>query len=154
MIHQKSLFFNIFYFAKNNFFCKNILTNKRVYDIIFKHEGNAPLAQPVEHMTFNHGVRSSILRWSTRPRFARASVFSFIFFEIFHYFSKKLLTNRQYCGIISKYDELAPLAQPVEHMTFNHGVRSSILRWSTRPRFVGASVFSFSFIFYFINFIL
>ena len=27
--------------------------------------GNAPLAQPVEHMTFNHGVRSSILRRST-----------------------------------------------------------------------------------------
>ena len=26
----------------------------------------APLAQLVEHMTFNHGVRSSILRWSTK----------------------------------------------------------------------------------------
>ena len=26
----------------------------------------APLAQMVEHMTFNHGVRSSSLRWSTK----------------------------------------------------------------------------------------
>ena len=27
--------------------------------------------------------------------------------------------------------QVAPVAQPVEHMTFNHGVRSSILRRST-----------------------
>ena len=28
----------------------------------------APLAQLVEHMTFNHGVRSSNLRWRTNLR--------------------------------------------------------------------------------------
>ncbi len=34
--------------------------------------------------------------------------------------------------------KIAPLAQMVEHMTFNHGVRSSTLRWSTKkPRPVG-----------------
>ncbi len=27
-----------------------------------------PLAQMVEHMTFNHGVRSSTLRWVTKQR--------------------------------------------------------------------------------------
>ena len=36
--------------------------------------------------------------------------------------------------------QVAPVAQPVEHMTFNHGVRSSILRRSTsqKPRLVFA----------------
>ena len=45
---------------------------------------------------------------------------------------KKHLTNHFICDIICKYDERAPLAQKVEHMTFNHGVRSSTLRWSTK----------------------
>ena len=29
---------------------------------------NGPLAQVVEHVTFNHGVRSSSLRWITNKR--------------------------------------------------------------------------------------
>ena len=33
--------------------------------LLYLSAGNAPVAQPVEHMTFNHGVRSSILRRST-----------------------------------------------------------------------------------------
>ena len=33
--------------------------------LLYLSVGNAPVAQPVEHMTFNHGVRSSILRWIT-----------------------------------------------------------------------------------------
>ena len=48
--------------------------------------------------------------------------------------AKKVLTNRICCGIIYGYMIFAPLAQPVEHLTFNQGVRSSNLRWSTRKR--------------------
>ena len=29
-------------------------------------------------------------------------------------------------------NEIDPLAQMAEHMTFNHGVRSSTLRWVTK----------------------
>ena len=37
-------------------------------------ESNDSLAQPVEHMTFNHGVRSSILRWVTTKKAHRFGV--------------------------------------------------------------------------------
>ena len=67
-----------FFFTQNTkLFFDKVLTKLSFRDILCKYERFAPLAQPVEHMTFNHGVRSSILRWSTRPRFARTSVFSF-----------------------------------------------------------------------------
>ena len=36
------------------------------------------------------------------------------------------------CDIICKHDLCAPVAQLVEHLTFNQGVRSSILRRSTK----------------------
>ena len=37
---------------------------------------NDSLAQPVEHMTFNHGVWSSILQWVTRKKhFVRSAFF-------------------------------------------------------------------------------
>ena len=44
-----------------------------------------------------------------------------------------MLTNGSLCGIIIKRVR-DPLAQLAEHMTFNHGVRSSILRWSKREK--------------------
>ncbi len=45
---------------------KKLLTNRAIYAIIFRHENIfAPVAQLVEHLTFNQGVRSSILRRST-----------------------------------------------------------------------------------------
>ena len=40
----------------------NPLLSARIYRL------NDPLAQPAEHMTFNHGVRSSILRWITKQK--------------------------------------------------------------------------------------
>ena len=52
--------------------------------------------------------------------------------KIFQKYFKKQLTNCQKRDIISKLQNiLDPLAQSVEHMTFNHGVRSSSLRWVT-----------------------
>ena len=39
---------------------------------------NAPVAQLVEHMTFNHGVRSSILRRSTKEKALVKSAGAFI----------------------------------------------------------------------------
>ena len=96
-------------------------------------------------MTFNHGVRSSTLRWSTKVKILSIIRQDFYFskpspskgrliLNFFKKISKKLLTNANVCGIICKYDERAPLAQKVEHMTFNHGVRSSTLRWSTKQK--------------------
>ena len=118
------------------------MTKRKVCDNILKHDGNAPLAQKVEHMTFNHGVRSSTLRWSTKVKilsiFGRIFYFLLFIIHLIHLrkfpqkFSKKVLTNPFRCDIIYKYDSDAPLAQKVEHMTFNHGVRSSTLRWSTK----------------------
>ena len=135
---------------------KKLLTNANVCDIICKHDGNAPLAQKVEHMTFNHGVRSSTLRWSTKRRVSfETRLFSFPKQregKKIHFFKKtfkNLLTNANVCDIICKYDERAPLAQKVEHMTFNHGVRSSTLRWSTKKNPV-----SFDRIFLFVLFII
>ena len=61
----------------------------------------------VEHVTFNHGVRSSSLRWSTR-----------------------LLS----APITARLNKKPPLAQLVEHLTLNQGVRSSSLRRRTRKR--------------------
>ena len=52
-------------------FTKNLLTNGRKFGIIYESQETSeydPLAQPAEHMTFNHGVRSSILRWVTRKQ--------------------------------------------------------------------------------------
>ncbi len=43
-------------------------------------------------------------------------------------------TNSNGCYNIQAFAK-APLAQLVEHMTFNHGVRSSTLRWSSMPAF-------------------
>ncbi len=52
--------------------------------------------------------------------------------KIFQKYFKKQLTNCQKRDIISKLQNMHdPLAQSVEHMTFNHGVRSSSLRWVT-----------------------
>ena len=46
-------------------------------------------------------------------------------------FKKKQLTKEWSCTIIVGYEN-DPLAQMAEHMTFNHGVRSSTLRWVTK----------------------
>ena len=40
-----------------------------------------PLAQPVEHMTFNHGVRSSTLRWITKKENIRTLFGCFLFIQ-------------------------------------------------------------------------
>ena len=49
---------------------RKLLTNSVKYAIIFKRvrkrQKYAPVAQLVEHLTFNQGVRSSILRRSTK----------------------------------------------------------------------------------------
>ena len=42
------------------------MTIKSNDDIIFSVAGRDPLAQSVEHLTFNQGVRSSNLRWVTK----------------------------------------------------------------------------------------
>ena len=42
------------------------MTIKSNNDIIFFVAGRDPLAQSVEHLTFNQGVRSSNLRWVTK----------------------------------------------------------------------------------------
>ena len=44
------------------------------------------------------------------------------------------MTNPQDCGIIYGYAMRDPLAQTVEHLTFNQGVRSSSLRWVTNGK--------------------
>ena len=50
----------------------------------------APLAQMVEHMTFNHGVRSSSLRWSTKKTEMLLRFGLFAFLLCLHY--KKRIT--------------------------------------------------------------
>ena len=42
------------------------------------------------------------------------------------------MTNRLQCDIIFKRDLYAPVAQLVEHLTFNQGVRDSSSRRSTK----------------------
>ena len=49
-------------------------------------------------------------------------------------FSIKVLTNFIFCGIISKHDFYAPVAQVVEHLTFNQRVRDSSSRRSTKEQ--------------------
>ena len=49
-------------------------------------------------------------------------------------FCKKVLTNECECGIIFKHDLYAPVAQSVEHLTFNQGVRDSSSRRSTNKK--------------------
>ncbi len=44
---------------------------------------NDPLAQMAEHMTFNHGVRSSTLRWVTKENGYRVAI-SVFFVGLFH----------------------------------------------------------------------
>ena len=54
------------FYEKDKFKAFFYLTRKRNNDIIFSVTANYdPLAQPVEHLTFNQGVRSSNLRWVT-----------------------------------------------------------------------------------------
>ena len=50
-----------------------------------------------------------------------------------------------YCEV-SGVSPYAPVAQPVEHLTFNQGVRSSILRRSTKTAGIVPAVFLFVFI--------
>ena len=61
--------------------------------------------------------------------------FPFVFRTILHKqnFSKDL-TNEGGCGIIIWCTAYDPLAQSVEHLTFNQGVRGSSLRWVTKNR--------------------
>ena len=49
-------------------FFKKLLTNKKEYDIICKHDLYAPVAQLVEHLTFNQRVRDSSSRRSTNKK--------------------------------------------------------------------------------------
>lgn len=65
-----SVFYNIWVLKSKNyitFFLHNLLTNAFEFVIIYKPlKRHDSLAQVVEHMTFNHGVRSSNLRWVTK----------------------------------------------------------------------------------------
>ena len=45
------------------------------YHILVALKAHDPLAQTVEHLTFNQGVRSSSLRWVTKKALAYASAF-------------------------------------------------------------------------------
>ena len=47
-------------------FLRKVLTKRQVRDIIFGSEKYDPLAQSVEHLTFNQGVRDSSSRWVTK----------------------------------------------------------------------------------------
>ena len=49
-------------------------------------------------------------------------------------FPKKGLTNVFGCDIIGGCTKHDPLAQSVEHLTFNQGVRGSSLRWVTKAK--------------------
>ena len=46
----------------------NVLTKSSLYDIIFGYAKYDPLAQSVEHLTFNQGVRDSSSRWVTKNK--------------------------------------------------------------------------------------
>ena len=52
----------------------------------------APVAQKVEHMTFNHGVRSSTLRWITKTK-ATAIAVAFVL-AIYHLSRTQLARKR------------------------------------------------------------
>ena len=54
--------------AYSELFCQKLLTNKAKCDIIFKHDLFAPVAQSVEHLTFNQRVRDSSSRRSTNKK--------------------------------------------------------------------------------------
>ena len=63
-------------------------------------------------------------------------------------FSLKYLTNASRCDNIYKRENInAPVAQLVEHLTFNQGVRSSILRRSTKG-LSNQSLYLFTFHYY------
>ena len=47
-------------------FLRKVLTKRKLRDIIFGSENYDPLAQSVEHLTFNQGVRDSSSRWVTK----------------------------------------------------------------------------------------
>ena len=89
LLYNKSDRIKAFSFSRNDFafktdyfllllFLKNLLTKHKVYDIIFRRETNAPVAQLVEHLTFNQGVRSSILRRSTKKDLIPLGIRSFL----------------------------------------------------------------------------
>ena len=58
----------------------------------------------------------------------------FHFVGLISFFCEKLLTNKEECAIIVKHDLYAPVAQLVEHLTFNHRVRDSSSRRSTNRK--------------------
>ena len=73
-------------------------------------------------MTFNHGVRSSSLRWITNKISCKTD-FAFLDSFFIHFFVQFFG-----CDFFPTY---APLAQLVEHLTLNQGVRGSSPRWFT-----------------------
>ena len=97
------LFFTIYGFWKvkiiSHFLLHNLLTNAFEFVIIYKPlKRHDSLAQVVEHMTFNHGVRSSNLRWVTKrqKRLQSETLLSFIYFNItWCIFSPKQVLPRQ-----------------------------------------------------------
>ena len=78
----------------------------------------ALLAQSVEHLTLNQGVRGSSPRWRT------------IMVGIVQLVERQIvvLVVKGSSPFIHPIFFLGSLAQSVEHMTFNHGVRGSIPR--------------------------
>ena len=73
-MHKKLLLFLPVICKANDFF---ILDKKRFvwYHIKVGFEEYDPLAQTVEHLTFNQGVRSSSLRWVTKSEFFNSDLF-------------------------------------------------------------------------------
>ena len=87
----------------------------------------APVAQLVEHLTFNQGVRSShTARGILRNADSLSPLLS----------SRNVLISptprSKFSAVYCDSTQYAPVAQLVEHLTFNQGVRSSILRRSTK----------------------
>ena len=93
-----------------------------------------PLAQSVEHLTFNQGVRSSNLRWITNLTCdrggtgRRASLRSWYHRCVSSSLSGRTICFPPYCCTLKKY---APLAQLVEQLTLNQWVLGSSPRRCT-----------------------
>ena len=80
---------------------------------------------------FSRGLERKLKKSITK--FCLSSLLHFVIF-CEKKIQKKDLTNVVGCDIIGECTKHDPLAQSVEHLTFNQGVRGSSLRWVTKIR--------------------
>ncbi len=85
-----------------------------------------PLAQSVEHVTFNHGVPRSNRGWITRNFYAGVAELA----DAIDLGSIVIRRGSSSLFVRTNYIR-ALLAQLVEHLTLNQGVRGSSPRWCT-----------------------